>query len=109
MNRGRQTKKNDIFFSSNQSRLLQMKLCFMLLDLRTLEQLTAQIVLSLTSTTRKKVMNIERQVSDYLRIRMFLLNLPLNLKEHAAIERRQHEEKQRLARIFDEKFRTIGV
>ena len=40
---------------------------------------------------------------------MFLLNLPLNLKEHAAIERRQHEEKQRLARIFDEKFRTIGV
>jgi len=107
MNRGRQTKKR--YFFLFKSRLLQMKLCFMLLDLRTLEQLTAQIVLSLTSTTRKKVMNIERQVSDYLRIRMFLLNLPLNLKEHAAIERRQHEEKQRLARIFDEKFRTIGV
>ena len=40
---------------------------------------------------------------------MFLLNLPINIKEQAAVERRQYEENQRLARIFDEKYRTIGV
>jgi hypothetical protein len=40
---------------------------------------------------------------------MFLLNLPINLKEQAAIERRQREEQERLARIFNVKYRTIGV
>jgi hypothetical protein len=37
------------------------------------------------------------------------LNLPLNLKEQAAIERRRREEKERLSRIFNDKYRTIGV
>lgn len=40
---------------------------------------------------------------------MFLLNLPNNLHEQAAIERRRREEKERLARIFNVKYRTIGV
>ena len=40
---------------------------------------------------------------------MFLFNLPMNLKEQAAIERRRAEEKKRLNRIFNEKYRTIGV
>lgn len=41
--------------------------------------------------------------------RMFLINLPLNLKEKAAIERRRREEQERISRIFNEKYRTIGV
>ncbi len=41
--------------------------------------------------------------------RMFLLNLPINLKEQAAIERRRREENERLSRIFNVKYRTIGV
>lgn len=40
---------------------------------------------------------------------MFLLNLPINVKEQAAIERRRSEEQKRLARIFNVKYRTIGV
>ncbi|CAF3367961.1 unnamed protein product [Rotaria sp. Silwood1] len=40
---------------------------------------------------------------------MFLLNLPINLKEQAAIERRRSEEKKRLSRIFNVKYRTIGI
>ena len=40
---------------------------------------------------------------------MFLLNLSNNLHEQAAIERRRREEKERLARIFNVKYRTIGV
>jgi len=40
---------------------------------------------------------------------MFLFNLPINLKEQAAIERRRREEKERLSRIFNDKYRTIGV
>lgn len=36
---------------------------------------------------------------------MFLLNL----QEQAAIERRRREEKERLTRIFNVKYRTIGV
>ena len=40
---------------------------------------------------------------------MFLVNLPLNLKEQAAIERRRREEQERISRIFNEKYRTIGV
>ncbi len=40
---------------------------------------------------------------------MFLLNLPIDIKEQAAIERRRREEKERLSRIFNVKYRTIGV
>ena len=40
---------------------------------------------------------------------MFLLNLPVDVKEQAAIERRRREEKERLSRIFNDKYRTIGV
>jgi hypothetical protein len=40
---------------------------------------------------------------------MFLLNLPINFKEQAAIERRRREEQERLTRIFNVKYRTIGV
>ncbi|CAF0810428.1 unnamed protein product [Rotaria sordida] len=40
---------------------------------------------------------------------MFLLNLPINIKEQAAIERRRSEEKKRLSRIFNVKYRTIGI
>ncbi|CAF3808911.1 unnamed protein product [Adineta steineri] len=40
---------------------------------------------------------------------MFLLNLPINIKEQAAIERRRHQEKERLSRIFNDKYRTIGI
>ncbi|CAF1074456.1 unnamed protein product [Didymodactylos carnosus] len=40
---------------------------------------------------------------------MFLLNLPSNPKELAAIERRRRNEKERQARIFNVKYRTIGI
>ncbi len=40
---------------------------------------------------------------------MFLLNLPVNTKELAAIERRRRAETERLSRIFNVKYRTIGV
>ncbi|CAM4914143.1 unnamed protein product [Rotaria socialis] len=40
---------------------------------------------------------------------MFLLNLPINIKEQAAIERRRSEEQKRLSRIFNVKYRTIGI
>lgn len=40
---------------------------------------------------------------------MFLFNLPINVKEQAAIERRRCEEKKRLSRIFNVKYRTLGV
>jgi len=40
---------------------------------------------------------------------MFLLNLPIDTKEQSAIERRRREEKERLSRIFNVKYRTIGV
>ena len=40
---------------------------------------------------------------------MFLLNLPVDTREQAAIERRRREEKERLSRIFNVKYRTIGV
>ncbi|VDO06450.1 unnamed protein product [Rodentolepis nana] len=40
---------------------------------------------------------------------MYKLDLPLDKKEHAAIERRRLFEKQRMARIFNEKIRRIGV
>lgn len=40
---------------------------------------------------------------------MFLLTSPINHKEQAAIERRRRAENARVSRIFDEKYRTIGV
>ena len=40
---------------------------------------------------------------------MFLLNLPVNVREQAAIERRRREEKERSSRIFNVKYRTLGV
>jgi hypothetical protein len=40
---------------------------------------------------------------------MFHLHLPINMKEQAAIERRRRQENERLTRIFDEKYRLMGV
>ncbi|XP_053328935.1 RIB43A-like with coiled-coils protein 1 [Spea bombifrons] len=40
---------------------------------------------------------------------MYKLDLPLDPKEVSAIERRRNQEKQRQSRIFNAKFRTIGV
>lgn len=40
---------------------------------------------------------------------MYKLDLPVDLKEQAAIERRRRLEKERQARIFNNKFRLIGV
>ncbi|KAM3912282.1 RIB43A-like with coiled-coils protein 1 [Leptodactylus fuscus] len=40
---------------------------------------------------------------------MYKLDLPVDLKEVAAIERRRNREQQRQSRIFNAKFRTIGV
>lgn len=40
---------------------------------------------------------------------MYKLDLPIDLKEKAAIERRRRAEKERQARIFNAKYRQIGV
>jgi len=40
---------------------------------------------------------------------MYKLDLPVDLKEAAAIERRRNQEEQRKARIFNSKTRIIGV
>ncbi|XP_029463868.1 RIB43A-like with coiled-coils protein 1 [Rhinatrema bivittatum] len=40
---------------------------------------------------------------------MYKLDLPLDLKDAAAIERRRNREQQRQSRIFNAKVRTIGV
>ncbi|CAF2353735.1 unnamed protein product [Rotaria sp. Silwood2] len=40
---------------------------------------------------------------------MYKLDLPIDLKEKAAIERRRRAEKERQGRIFNAKFRQIGV
>lgn len=40
---------------------------------------------------------------------MYKLDLPIDLKEAAAIERRRNQEEQRKARIFNSKTRVIGV
>ena len=40
---------------------------------------------------------------------MFKLNLPADLKEQAAIERRRRLEKERQSRIFNNKYRQIGI
>lgn len=40
---------------------------------------------------------------------MYKINLPIDRKEAAAIERRRIAEEQRKARIFNERIRLIGV
>lgn len=40
---------------------------------------------------------------------MYKLDLPLDYKEAAAIERRRNQEAQRKSRIFNAKVRTIGI
>lgn len=40
---------------------------------------------------------------------MYKLDLPVDLKEQAAVERRRRLEKERQSRIFNNKFRLIGV
>jgi len=40
---------------------------------------------------------------------MYKVDLPIDLKEAAAIERRRNQEEQRKARIFNSKTRMIGV
>ena len=40
---------------------------------------------------------------------MYKLDLPIDYKEAAAIERRRNMEEQRKSRIFNAKTRTIGV
>ena len=40
---------------------------------------------------------------------MYKLDLPVDYKEAAAIERRRNMEEQRKSRIFNSKSRTIGV
>lgn len=40
---------------------------------------------------------------------MYKLDLPIDFKEQAAIERRRRIEKERQSRIFNNKYRLIGV
>ena len=40
---------------------------------------------------------------------MYKLDLPVDMKESAAIERRRNRELQRQSRIFNARVRTIGV
>lgn len=40
---------------------------------------------------------------------MYKLDLPVDYREAAAIERRRNMEKQRQSRIFNAKVRTIGI
>lgn len=40
---------------------------------------------------------------------MYKLDLPIDFKEQAAIERRRRLEKERQGRIFNNKFRQIGI
>ena len=40
---------------------------------------------------------------------MYKLDLPIDLKEQAAIERRRRLEKERQSRIFNNRYRLIGV
>jgi hypothetical protein len=42
-------------------------------------------------------------------IKMYKLDLPIDLREQSAIERRRRLEKERQARIFNNKHRLIGV
>lgn len=40
---------------------------------------------------------------------MYKLDLPVDMKESAAIERRRNRELQRQSRIFNARVRTIGI
>lgn len=40
---------------------------------------------------------------------MYKLDIPLNLKEQAAVERRRCAEKERQGRVFNARHRQIGV
>jgi hypothetical protein len=40
---------------------------------------------------------------------MYKLDIPLDLKEKAAIERRRRAEKERQGRVFNSKYRQTGV
>ena len=40
---------------------------------------------------------------------MYKLDLPVDLRESAAIQRRKFKEQQRQSRIFNARVRTIGV
>ena len=40
---------------------------------------------------------------------MYKLDIPIDYKEAAAIERRRHMEENRKSRIFNAKTRTIGI
>ena len=40
---------------------------------------------------------------------MYKLDLPIDLRESAAIQRRKIKEQQRQSRIFNARVRTIGV
>lgn len=40
---------------------------------------------------------------------MYKLDIPLDLKEKAAIERRRRAEKERQGRVFNSRHRQIGV
>jgi len=40
---------------------------------------------------------------------MYKVDIPLDLKDKAAIERRRREEQQRQGRVFNSKYRQIGV
>ena len=40
---------------------------------------------------------------------MYKLDIPLNLREKAAVERRRRAEEERQGRVFNAKYRQIGV
>lgn len=48
-------------------------------------------------------------LGDTKLIKMYKLDIPVDYKESAAIERRKNMEEQRKSRIFNAKTRTIGI
>ena len=47
--------------------------------------------------------------TESIRVSMYKLDIPLDLKEKAAIERRRRAEQERQGRIFNSRHRQIGV
>ena len=47
--------------------------------------------------------------AESIRVSMYKLDIPLDLKEKAAIERRRRAEQERQGRIFNSRHRQIGV
>lgn len=43
------------------------------------------------------------------RLNMYKLDIPLDLKEQAAVERRRRAEQERQGRVFNSRYRQIGV